>query len=148
MMMPSWLARPLRRLAGTVVMLIGGQAALHAIVYPGPNLPPADTDRVGVTGADGLPHDITDPASVERITAFVRARRDPFEVVHNIRAHFWHTPRACFHRGAAIELCIAYHARVMHIPTRSGDYLLYRLTPAEAAEFQRLVEEGIAASGP
>jgi hypothetical protein len=44
MTMPGWLARPLRRFAGTAAMF-GGQAFVYGRLHPGPEMPPREARR-------------------------------------------------------------------------------------------------------
>lgn len=146
MTMPNWLARPLRRFAGTAAMMMfGGQAFVHGLLYPGPDMPPRDADRVIASMPGGDTVRISDQAAVRRIAAFVRARDDVFIRVSDDRDHFWHMRTLCFHRGPVEFPCVRFSAEGMIIDA-GHDVLLYKLTPADAAHLERLLAEGITAS--
>jgi hypothetical protein len=151
MMMKPWMARALRRFLGTSVMLIGGQSVIHGLLYPGPEMPPAGTDLVRVLRGDGI-HEITDPATVEGMTAFVRGLRGPAIRVAGDRMDAFNTPTACFHRTAGhpadeVLVCLQYAPDAMLLSARR-DALVYRISREAGARFQRLVEYGIAVSAP
>lgn len=151
MMMNSHLARALRRFLGTAVMMIGGQAYIHGLLYPGPEMPPAGTNLVRVLKADGI-HEITDPATIERMAAFVRGLREPAMRMSRDRSHFFGIPTACFHRTSSHPtddtfVCLQY-ARDVMILQAGHDELTYRISPEQGAAFERLVDYGVAVSAP
>jgi hypothetical protein len=150
-MMNSHVARALRRFLGTAVMMIGGQAYIHGLLYPGPEMPPAGTNLVRVPKADGI-HEITDPATIERLTAFVQSLRGPAVRMPRERSHHFGVPTACFHRTEIHPtddtfVCLQYAQEFM-ILQAGHDELTYRISPAKGAEFQRLVDYGVAVSAP
>lgn len=151
MMMKPWMARALRRFLGTSVMLIGGQSVIHGLLYPGPEMPPRGTNLVRLPAADGT-HEITDPATVARLTTFVRELRGPAIRVVGDRMDAFNTPTACFHRTGShpadeVFICLQYAADAMLLSARR-DVLVYRISPEAGARFQRLVDYGIAVSAP
>lgn len=149
--MNSHITRALRRFVGTAVMMVGGQAYIHGLLFPGPEMPPADTDLVRVSNADGI-HEISDPATVQRLTAFARGLHGPAVRMPGDRAQSFGIPTACFHRTALHPtddtfVCLKYAPEAMFLPARH-DELVYRIRPEQGAEFQRMVDYGIAVSAP
>lgn len=141
MTMRPWLARPLRRFVGTAVMLIGGQAFLHRLYHPPPQMPPAGVDRVVVVDVFSRSrYEIRDPAAARRVAAFVRGSREhegirqPERVHHPIPMH-----TLTFYRGEREQGAVVWSGRLITVPAGRREHVWYFLTAGEAAEFQRLM---------
>lgn len=140
--MKPWLARPLRRFVGTAVMAVGGQVFIHALLFPPPHFPPADADRVTVWQAGG-DREIRDPATVRRAAALVRAQRGREWERYPQIIHLPVDGRmAYFHRGEQALGRIVWNPAVLVLETGRHHYTVFRLTPAEAAELDRLLGTG------
>jgi hypothetical protein len=139
MTLKPWLARALRRFLGTAVMAVGGQAFIHALLFPPPVFPPADADRITVQ-ADGSDREIRDPATVRRALAIVRAQRGREWTRY---PEIFHLPSdgriAYFHRGQQVQGRFVWNPAVLILETRHHYYVIFRLTPSEAAELDRLL---------
>jgi hypothetical protein len=141
--MKPWIARALRRAALLVAMVLAGQLVLYRSLFARIEFPPDGVDRVEVWAPDGFSHQITDPARVSAIAAFVRTRGGPWMRVRN--APTMGMPNARFYRGGQEGRWFAWSSRSIVIP--SGDDLGVRpLSHEETVELQRLL--GTAAPWP
>lgn len=139
MTLTTWLARPLRRFLGTAVMLIGGQAFIHRLYFPPPELPPARVDRVVVDGF-GSVYEIRAPAAARRIAAFIRGPRERDAV--RMPEHMHHPPelyRLTFYRGDQARGTAIWVGRLISVPAGGRGHVWYYLTEREGADFQRLM---------
>ncbi|HYR10035.1 MAG TPA: hypothetical protein VEQ60_19835 [Longimicrobium sp.] len=136
MTMKPWTARALRRVLLLVVMVLAGQFVLYRSLFARVELPPDGVDRVEVWAPDGFSHQITDPARVAAIAAFVRTRGDPWMRVRN--APTMGMPHVRFYRGGQEGRWFAWSSRSIAIP--SADHLGVRpLSHDETVEMQRLL---------
>lgn len=140
--MRSGFARALRRFLGTAAMAVGGQAAVHALLFPAPAFPPPHVDRA-VTEGNGLREELRDPAAVRRLAAFVRAPREqPGTHLPNGRLHKPVDARTTtFYRRGQVEGRMLSTARIVILSAGPHQDVWYFLTPAEGLELQRLMGE-------
>lgn len=142
-MMRSWKVRALRRFVGTAVMLIGGQAFIHRLLYPLPDLPSYRVDRVVVVDPEEFVYEIRDPAAVRRLVAFIRA---PKEHDPKWMPESFHTPndswKAAFYRGERVDAGLVWAGRAIIFPVGHRQKVWYFLTAEEGAELQRLMGRG------
>jgi hypothetical protein len=137
MTLAPWLARALRRFVGRAAMAVGGQAFIHGLVFPDPEMPPADVDRVEVSTGDGFSYEIHDAAVVARATGFTRSLDGRWTY---LPGSIGPSPmqRATFYRGDHAQGWVMWNEEVAVIPARDGS-AVFRLGPGEAAAFGRLL---------
>lgn len=137
MTLKPWLARPLRRFLGTAAMVIGGQACIHGLIFPGPEMPPADVDRVEVSTWDGFSYEVHDAAVVARVAGFVRSLDGRWTYLPGFIGPS-QMPRATFYRGDHRTAWVMWNEEVAVVPARDGS-AVFRLVPGEAAALDRLL---------
>ncbi|WP_420126563.1 hypothetical protein [Longimicrobium sp.] len=137
--MRPWKVRALRRFVGTAVMLIGGQAFIHRLLYAPPDLPSHRVDRVVVVDPEDFVYEIRDPAAVRRLVAFIRApkEKEPMRM-----PDFIHRPNdswsAAFYRGERVEAELVWAGRAIIFSVAHNQNVWYFLSAEEGAELQRL----------
>jgi hypothetical protein len=134
--MKPGMARVLRRVSLLVVMVLAGQFILYRSLFARVEFPSDGVDRVEVWAPDGFSHQVTDPARVAGIVAFVRTRGYPWMRVRN--GPTMGMPNARFYHGEQAGRWFAWSSRSIVIP--SADHLGVRpLSHEETVEMQRLL---------
>ncbi|HEU4881484.1 MAG TPA: hypothetical protein VFT45_04540 [Longimicrobium sp.] len=133
--MRSWLAAPLRRFAGTAVMVAAAHAGAFRALQANPELPPAGVDRVEVMRGEGS-RVITDRTAIARIVALVGSypaewTRYPDTVC------LLGSPNVAFYEGDVYWGSITLGTGAIVLNSHQGTYTRM-LTPRDAAELQRL----------
>ena len=138
MTLRTWLARPLRRFAGTAAMLLAADTAVARALDVPADLPSAAADRVVVLEG-GIPvREIRDPAAVARIVEFVHDRRAGWIPVLPVVA-IPDISHLAFYQGAELRGAVFWNAH--NLGASSGLKTVVRpLTRTELAELRRLVE--------
>ncbi|HEY0019259.1 MAG TPA: hypothetical protein VGC13_23360 [Longimicrobium sp.] len=139
MTMKPLLARTLRRVLLLAVMVLAGQFLLYRSLFARVEFPPDGVDRVEVWAPDGFSHQVTDPARVAGVVAFVRSRDGEWMRVRNARTAGM--PNARFYRGDQAGRWFGWSSGSIIIPS-GGGLGVRPLSHEETMELQRLLGTG------